>query len=149
MTSFIEVNCLKATEPLRGDSVPFTTQFSGFPGTHLTSLRCMKGSVNLGVTQWFWHWYSWIENLVPLPVGYCSIYVTWWWWIFFVLWLTDERRLALFLAGPLSVILNISNLWHATSRIWACAEPQFRLCWMRSCSSDNHYTTAAQKDLKT
>ena len=28
-------NCLKATEPLRGDSLLFTTQFPGFPGTHL------------------------------------------------------------------------------------------------------------------
>ena len=28
------------------------------------------------------------------------------------------------------------------SRIWTCAEPEFRLSWMKLCSSDNHYTTA-------
>ena len=36
----------------------------------------------------------------------------------------------------------IANLWHATSRIWTCTEPEFRLCWMKLCGSDNHYTTA-------
>ena len=29
--------------------------------------------------------------------------------------------------------------WHTTSRIWTCAEPEFRLSWMKLCSSDNHY----------
>ena len=28
-------NCFKATETLRGDSLLFTTQFPGVPGTHL------------------------------------------------------------------------------------------------------------------
>ena len=37
------VQFLKATEPLRGDSLLFTTQFPGFPGTHLIDLRRMKG----------------------------------------------------------------------------------------------------------
>ena len=64
-----------------------------------------------------------------------------WWWIVFVVWLTDERRLALFSAGPLSEILTIANLRHA-SRVWTCAEPEFRLSWMNLCSSDNHYTPA-------
>ena len=36
-------NCLKATEPLRGDSLPFTPQYPGVPGTHLINLRRMKG----------------------------------------------------------------------------------------------------------
>ena len=36
-------NCIKATEPLRGDRLIFTTQFAGFPGTHLIDLRRMKG----------------------------------------------------------------------------------------------------------
>ena len=63
----------------------------------------------------------------------------------FVVWLTDERRLALFPAGTLLEILTIANLWHAASRVWTCAEPEFRLSWMKLCSSDsgdNHYTTA-------
>ena len=43
---------------------------------------------------------------------------------------------------PLSEILTIANLRHASRRVWACAEPEFRLSWMKFCSSDNHYTTA-------
>ena len=35
---------------------------------------------------------------------------------FFVVWSTDERRLALFPAGPLSDIINITNLRHVASR---------------------------------
>ena len=49
-----------------------------------------------------------------------------------------------FLPGSLSEILTITNLWHAASRIWTCAEPEFRLIWIKLCSSDNPYTTALQ-----
>ena len=52
-----------------------------------------------------------------------------------------------FQPGPLSEILTIANLRHAASRIWTCAEPEFRLCWMKLCSSDNHYTTAPHRIL--
>ena len=45
-----------------------------------------------------------------------------------------------FQSRPLSEILTIVNLWHVTSRIWTCTEPEFRLRWMKLCSSDNHYT---------
>ena len=38
-------NCLKTTEPLRGDSLLFTIQFPGVPGTHLIDLARMKGCV--------------------------------------------------------------------------------------------------------
>ena len=34
--------CLKATNPLREDSLLFTTQSPGFPGTHLIDLVRMK-----------------------------------------------------------------------------------------------------------
>ena len=66
----------------------------------------------------------------------------WWWWIVLVVWLTDERRLALFPAGT-----TVRDPRHRESptracRIWACAEPEFRLRWVKLCSSDNHYTTA-------
>ena len=44
-----------------------------------------------------------------------------------------------FQPGPLSEILTIANLRHAASRVWTCAEPEFRLSWMKLCSSDNHY----------
>ena len=42
----------------------------------------------------------------------------------------------------MSEIVTIVNLQHAASRIWTCAEPEFRLSWIKICSSDNHYTTA-------
>ena len=40
----------------------------------------------------------------------------------------------------LSEILTIANIRRAASRIWTCLEPEFRLCWMKFCSSDNHFT---------
>ena len=33
------------------------------------------------------------------------------------------------------------NLRHATSRVWTCTAPEFKLSWMKLCSGDNHYTT--------
>ena len=46
-----------------------------------------------------------------------------------------------FQPGALSEILTIANLRHAASRVWTCAEPEFRLSWMKLWGSDNHYTT--------
>ena len=46
-------NCLKATEPLQGDSLLFTVKFLGVPGTHLIDLGKVKGCIDLGATQWF------------------------------------------------------------------------------------------------
>ena len=40
-----------------------------------------------------------------------------------------------FQPGPLSEIL-IANLQHNASRFWTCAELEFRLRWMKLCSSD-------------
>ena len=34
--------CLKATEPLRGGSLLFTTKFPEIPGTHFIDLETMK-----------------------------------------------------------------------------------------------------------
>ena len=62
-----------------------------------------------------------------------------WWWIVFTEWMPDERRLAIF--SSRNHCLTIVNLRHAVSRIWACAELEFRVCWIQLCSSDNHYTT--------
>ena len=39
--------------PLRGGSLLFTTKFSDIPGAHFINLGRMKGSINLGATQWF------------------------------------------------------------------------------------------------
>ena len=61
----MEFNCLKITEPLRGDSLLFTTKSPGAPGTHLIDLRRMKDGVSLGVTQCFSTPEHWIGNPVP------------------------------------------------------------------------------------
>ena len=60
-----------------------------------------------------------------------------------MVWLNDKRRLALFPAGTIvrDPSLTILNLWHVASRTWICAKPEFRLCWMKLCSSDTHYAT--------
>ena len=75
------------------------------------------------VIKWWWWW--------------------WWWWIVFFWYGSPTKGVSpYFQPGPLSDILSISNLRHAASRIWTCAEATFRLCWMMLCSIDNHYTTA-------
>ena len=40
---WMRFNYLKATEPLRGGSLLFTTKFPEIPGTHFINLRRMKG----------------------------------------------------------------------------------------------------------
>ena len=50
--------------------------------------------------------------------------------------------------GQLSDILAVANFVHARSRIWACAEPDLTLCWMKFCSSYYHYTTAPLYNFK-
>ena len=60
----MEFNYLKATEPLQGGSLPFTTYFSEIPETHLIDIRRIKGWVDLGTTQWFWTGDPWIGNLM-------------------------------------------------------------------------------------
>ena len=42
-------NCLKDAKPLRGDSLLFTTQFPGVPGTHLLKFAGRKGWNNLNL----------------------------------------------------------------------------------------------------
>ena len=58
--------------------------------------------------------------------------------------LTNERHLALF---PAAAIIRVphhcESLRHAASRTWICAGPEFRLWWIKLCSSDNHCTTAS------
>ena len=43
--------CLKATEPLQGGWLLFSTKFSEMPGTHFINLRKMEGWVDFGVAQ--------------------------------------------------------------------------------------------------
>ena len=40
-------------EPLQGGSLLFASKFPEIPGTCFIFLGRMKGSVNLGATQWF------------------------------------------------------------------------------------------------
>ena len=40
-------------EPLRRGNLLFTTKFPELPGTQFIDFKRMKGSVNLGATQWF------------------------------------------------------------------------------------------------
>ena len=58
-------NCLKATEPLRADSLLFTTRPPGLPDTYLIDLVTMKGWIDLGVTLQIWTWDRWIDNPAP------------------------------------------------------------------------------------
>ena len=58
-------NCLKATEPVRVDSLPFTTKFPEVLDTHLIDLERMKDWVDLEATHWFWTRNSWIGNPAP------------------------------------------------------------------------------------
>ena len=58
-----------------------------------------------------------------------------------MVWLTDVRRSALFPGGTTD-ILTIANHRHAVNRIWTCAEPELRLCWMKMWSSDNQHRTS-------
>lgn len=47
------------------------------------------------------------------------------------------------LCFQLEIFLNalaIPNLEHAMNRIWNCVERKYRLCWIKICNSDNHYT---------
>ena len=64
-----------------------------------------------------------------------------WWIVLWYGWPTKGVE-PYFMPGPLSKILTIANLRHAASRVWICTEPEFRLSWMKLCSSDNHYITA-------
>ena len=48
-----------------------------------------------------------------------------------------------FQPGPLSEVLTIANFWHSST--CTRAEPDFRLHWIKLCSSDNYYTTVPQR----
>ena len=71
----------------------------------------------------------------------------WWWWIVLVVWLTDERHLALFPAG--TIVRDPHHRESPTRReqdlnLRRTLVEWMRLSWMKLCSSENHYTTASQ-----
>ena len=55
-------NCLKSTEPLRGDSLLFIIKFPQIPCIHLIDLGRMKGC------QRFWSWDTWTGALTTGPL---------------------------------------------------------------------------------
>ena len=76
------------------------------------------------IFRWWWWWWWW------------------WWWIVFAEWLTDERHLALL---PAETIVRDSH--HRKSRKLRKqdlnrTEPEFRVHWIKMCSSDNHLVKA-------
>ena len=72
-------------------------------------------------------------NLIDDDEGFCGI--------------VDRRKAFCLISsrGLLSEILTIANLRHTASKILNSAEPEFRLSWMKLCSSDNPYATAPVK----
>ena len=61
---------------LRGHSKLFASRSPWLPGTHLVGLGKMKGWVDLGTTQRFWTWDSWIGNPAPKPLCHCFFKLT-------------------------------------------------------------------------
>lgn len=84
-------------------------------------------------------------NFLKLTNLFCCL---WWWWLYhhvhelFLLngWLT-KGIMHYFQSWPLSEIQTIVNIWYTVSRIQIFAEPEFRLCKITLCSSDNFYTS--------
>ena len=52
-------------EPIQGGSLLFTNKSPEIPGSHFIDLGRMKGSVDVGVTQWFLTRDPWIGNPAP------------------------------------------------------------------------------------
>ena len=52
-------------EPLWGGGLLYNTKFPEIPGTHFINLGRVKGWFDLGATEWFWPWESWIGNPAP------------------------------------------------------------------------------------
>ena len=52
-----------------------------------------------------------------------------------------------FQLGPLSEIFVIANFQHKARRMWTCAEPEFKLCWIKLYSNDNHHCTCEKVDI--
>ena len=49
-----------------------------------------------------------------------------------------------FQPAQLSEILSIANLPHPAIRIWTCAEPGSRICWMKFYITNNQYAGVPQ-----
>ena len=62
---WMRFDCLKTTDPLRGDSILFTTKPPGGPGTSLIDLGRIKDWVKLGATYWFQTWDPLTVNPAP------------------------------------------------------------------------------------
>ena len=72
----------------------------------------------------------WAYLLEPLFTTF-QWYLTGWMMMNCFCRMADRRKV--------SKILTIGNLRHAASRIWTCLESEFRLCWTKLYSSDDHH----------
>ena len=63
--------------------------------------------------------------------------------------LTDKKRLFLFPARTIVRDSHHHEFRHVASKIWICAEPEVRFCWMNLSSSDNQYNTALHNHYTT
>ena len=59
----------------------------------------------------------------------------------------EVRKTSRSLSEAFSEVFTIAKLKNAVGRIWTCAELEFRRCWIKLCSSDNHCTTVSQGKL--
>ena len=71
-------NCLKATEPLQGGSLLFTTKFPEIPGTHLIDLGRRKAESNLELPSGFDNWTPGmgIQRFNHLAIALSSAYLS-------------------------------------------------------------------------
>ena len=87
-------------------------------------------------------YFSFLSLSVFVRLFFSCVMMMNWWWTVFVVWLTDERLITLFPAGIIVRDPHHRESLTHRKQDWTCAESKFRLCWMKLCSSDNHYTTA-------
>ena len=60
---WMKFKCLKATEPLGGDNLLFTTQFPRGPGNHLINFNWMKGWNDLDLESGILYWESSVSTI--------------------------------------------------------------------------------------
>ena len=60
-----------------------------------------------------------------------SFFKWWWRWIVFVVWLIDEKHLALFSVRSICHRSPPSRFWHTMGRVLTCPEPEIWLSLMK------------------
>ena len=88
------------------------------------------------LTPWYAHVRKTVNHLTLMMMMI-------WWWIVFCRMVDWRKSLASLPAETIVTDPHHLKSPNATGRIWTCAEPEFRLSWMKLCGSDNHYITAS------